>query len=281
MKTAALVTFFALIFLSSCGSDNSDSGQVVHPVDAWSPFVQVLPPGNLWDVRAGEQHNPPPVLRAIAPRHSQDNIETIEIRYSPYNFDELMYLQAQIQDSDVYPVLWWSYIDTSSNRVTVQLFNYSDEEKHFFRQFVLDSPLISFECAFEVHGESFIFATWHYPLPLHNLLDNVTVSAQVQNTSDFVININNEMGRGILFLLHCYLETYIDGRWIPVSNYVSQPRRRFELGNNEMIFCTAHFTRQFDGPFRFSLFFEVSGVGTHYQGRRGFEMHHVTHVFSH
>ena len=346
MKIYSLMVILALLLLSSCGSDNDETSEVVRPVDVWSPFVQVAPPGNLWYVQTSPdvEATPRPLITIHPPTRQEimgfeivrlysffapdralggwipeyhypdffggigwtdDNeywiiyivegmedeaaeflayvrdFQTVQIRWVYRSFNELMYVQRQIWYSGVYPELWWSHVTINPSRVVVSLFNYSDEEKRFFREFVSDSPLISFICVMEAHGENFMLSTSHYPLPLLNLLEDVTVSAQVQNDHDFVISINNEMRRGNLYFINSFLEAYMGGRWIPVHHYFFHPRRRLEHGISEISFSTAHFTRQFDGPFRYSLFFEVTGVGTHYQGRRGFEMHHITHIFSH
>ena len=49
MKVAAIATIAALILLSACGSDSTDSDLAVRPVDVWLPLVQVAPPRNIWE----------------------------------------------------------------------------------------------------------------------------------------------------------------------------------------------------------------------------------------
>ena len=49
MKIFLAVTILAVLFLAACGSENPEADITVHPVDVWSPFVQAVPPGNIWE----------------------------------------------------------------------------------------------------------------------------------------------------------------------------------------------------------------------------------------
>ena len=336
MKIYSLTAVLVLILLTACGSDNSDSGQVVHPVDAWSPFVQVLPPGNLWDVREGEQNSPTPslpephrtrielmsieftriyvfltpgptmggwfpefqypdfwgglgfhdlheyvIVYLVESKEDEayeflayiEDFETVEIRFTPHSFNELLHVQRQIWDSGVYPVLWWTFINQSPSRITVQLFNYSEEEKRFFRQFVSDSPLIDFECFFDSHDEQVMrIPFWRDPSPPLNQLETVTMTAQIQNTHDFRFSVHNYFGLENLYLRNYTLEAYMNGRWIPV--YHSFPIFPvIEQGINRFSFSTAHFARQIEGPFRINVILELTCV------LLGFHVQHLTYIF--
>ena len=55
MKIAAVIAIAALVMLSACDRQSStETASYARPVDAWMPFVQVLPPQGIWDVRPSE-----------------------------------------------------------------------------------------------------------------------------------------------------------------------------------------------------------------------------------
>ena len=60
MKIFSSLAIIALLLLSACGSENADTDDVMRPVDTWSPFVQVAPPGNIWDVQTHEPEDSSP-----------------------------------------------------------------------------------------------------------------------------------------------------------------------------------------------------------------------------
>ena len=78
-----------------------------------------------------------------------NDFETIMVHFMPRSFNELTEIVNQINSSNVYPVLWQTTRHVIEGYVLVELFNYSEEEKAFFREHVLDSPYIRFVCAFE------------------------------------------------------------------------------------------------------------------------------------
>ena len=79
MKIFSSIAILVLVFLSACGSENTESNVTTHVVDAWTPFVQVLPPGNIWDVSTnGEEY--PPEMRITAPHMTRQERMAHEIR---------------------------------------------------------------------------------------------------------------------------------------------------------------------------------------------------------
>ena len=335
MKIYSSLAILALLLLCACGSENIDSDTDMRPVDTWSPFVQVLPPGNIWDVQTHEPEvsSPSPAHLARQERIAYEiyrlynffghgptlggwisgliypdyfggfgwyddlymivliveskedeaaeflayleDFETIQIRSSRHSFNELVLVQNVIWNSNVYPVLWWSRINTMTSSVVVYLFSYTDKEKAFFREFVTDSPLIDFACMVETHGEFAMVSYLSNPhLPV-NQLEGVTMSAFARYTHFYVIAINKEPGLTTMVAYYCILETYMDGRWIPVyerSLLGSPTIDLLESGTSYFEISTEHFTRHFDGPFRMNVYIEQS-----HPWRR----HRLTYNFSH
>ena len=122
-----------------------------------------------------------------------------------------------------------------------------------------------------------MFTTWQDPSPLVDQLENITMSAHVQNAHDFEIVIYNETGLVSSFAAYYLrLETYMNGRWIPVysRSMFCQESNDFlilEPGPSKYAFDTRHFTRQFDGPFRMSVFIEQESR---------VDWHQLTYIFS-
>ena len=204
MKLTAFITFFALIFITSCGSENADFDLAVHPVDVWLPFVQVTPPSSVWETRQSLAVENPNYDRLFECRWQQlfyeeleafnflfpnephifiagahtlsgsargllgtyhysavliihvneeeasrylayiEDFETIKVYFIPRSFNELEEIVNQINISNVYPKRWLTSRNIFEGFVLVKLFNYSEEEKAFFREHVLDSPYIRF-----------------------------------------------------------------------------------------------------------------------------------------
>ena len=343
MKIFMSLTILALFFLSACGSENTDTNVTINPVDVWSPFVQVAPPGNIWETRQNEAQSTLPPARVLTRQEmiahelnklyiflspSQtlggwfpdfrypdyfggigwsddfeywflfivegkeddaaelvalvEDFQTAKIRKSNHSLNELIYIANQKWSSDVYPELWLSHIDTMQSSIIVYLFNYSEEEKRFFRENVIDSPLIEFVCIFEAGRESIMFTFWEDPAPSLNQLDGLTISAQVQNNHDFMINIYNEAGLTHLYIRNYFLEAQMNSRWIPIFDYFSFDLEQMpiEPGASKIDFNTSHFTRNFEGPFRINLFLEQITPGANYLALVGVERHHLTYIFS-
>ena len=261
MKFLSSVAILSLLLLSACGSNDTETNEVVRPVDAWSPFVQVAPPGNIWTVQTNEE------VMSFAEDFSS-------------NFT--MYLQRQILDSGVYPMLWWSHIEGTPSRVVVFLFNYSEDEKLFFREFVSNSPLIKFVCLIETFGEDALFPRWGHPPTLLNRLENVTISAQSISAHDFKIIFHNDSNDANLVATDLVLEVYMNNKWIPVSadtissiRHPSTDRLFFlELGTSELMISTEHFTRTFNGLYRVN-------VHIWHGDRSSPDFHRLTYVFPH
>ena len=207
-----------------------------------------------------------------------EDFETVEIHFSPHGFNKLMYLQNLVWGSDIYPMLWWSRIDTITSRIIVYLFNYSEEEKEFFREYVIDSPIIDFVCMFETHGGGDMVAFLEDPPPFFNQLENVTITAYVHNTHSFIINIHDELGMANFIAYYCVLDTYLNGRWVAIYErsllFDQNSGDFFDLkpGATTFTINTEHFTRQFEGPFRINVFIEQTNP---------FGRHHLTYIFSH
>ena len=347
MKIFSSFALAAMLLLSSCGSDNTDARETVRPVDAWQPFVQVAPPGNIWNVQTNEDENYPPTMRIaippmtrqermayeihrlysyFAPSQTQggwipeqhfpdyfgglawsdnfeymivlivegmedeaaeflaflDDFRTVEIHYSRYSFNELMNVQHQIWDSEIYPLLWWSRIDPIKSSILVYLFGYSEQEKQFFREFVTDSPIIDFACVFEVIGEDELWPLWGRTPTLLDQLENVTISVQSRNTFELVISFHNDSNYTSLVATDLVMEAYMNGRWIPIivdpissARHPSADRLFFlELGTSDLMISTGHFTRTFEGPYRVN-------VHIWHGDRSSPHNHRLTYVFSH
>ena len=334
MKIVSSLVIIAILLLSACGGENMDADEAIRPIDAWSPFVQVVPPGNIFDVRANEAVDYYEAFMArqeimgqeiiriysfFAPRQTMggwypdfhfpdyfggliwgydsgythvfivegmeneasefllylEDFQTIVIRSSLHSYNELMYVSRQIWFSDVYPVLWWSAIRVGMGSIAVHLYNYTYEEKDFFREFVSDSPLIHFECLFETFGDDIFDFFLSYPPPLKDHFNNVYLSVQTQSAYEFSIIIHNYSDFYILFAQDFVLETYLNGRWIPIMRdsvpfpYVGRWFRA-EQGPSEFEISIGHFTRQFEGPYRINInIWQADNM----------QSHHLTYIF--
>ena len=333
MKLATFCAILALMLFTACGSDGNNADTDIRPADVWTPFVQVAPPGNIFDVHAYQavdhaaiwearqerlayeimriyeffdlnripvgqdlNHSYPDyfggfgwsddlhyVTVLIVEGHEDDaadflsfleDFETVRIQSSARSFIELVHVSYQIWNSDVYPVLWWPRIDTMSSSVVVYLFNYSEEEKEFFRESVMDLPFINFVCSAEAYGEAGI---WNDPNLMIDRLYGVTLSVQARDAFNFTVHIHNEPGLENLFAHIFFLETYLNGRWIPIFSSgvpIPYPSRDnlllLELGTSEFEVNIGHFTRRFDGPYRISV-----------NIWHNMESHYLTYIFSH
>ena len=337
MKIFLIVAILALLQLTACGNENNDTNETIRPVDAWSPFVQVVPPGNIWDVQDTVEY-PPTVSATRQPTSRQekiaseivklysflapgqtlggwipdihypdyfgglgwsydfeymivlivegmdeeatefltflDDFQTIKIRYSLHSFSELTNMQRKLWYFPIYPKLWWSRIDTISSSVIVYLFSYTDEEKEFFRNVVSDSPIISFVCMIEAHGEyALVLPVLGSHLPA-NQMEGVTMSAFAKDTQVYVIAINKEPGLTDTIAYHYILETYMSGRWIRIYEHsllTTSAIGLLESGTSYFTISTEHFTRQFYGPFRVSVYIEQANPT---------RWHRLTYIFT-
>ena len=76
------------------------------------------------------------------------NFSLIDIFFVPYSFNEIVNVHRQILSANVYPRRWRVNRNHLEGHVRVELFNYSHDEKEFFRTYVLDSPFIRFSCVY-------------------------------------------------------------------------------------------------------------------------------------
>ena len=332
MKLTAIAAIFALILLSACGSENAHANETCQPVDEWTPFVQVAPPGNIWETQTYEAADDPPATRSSSPNYDWvsyrsfevseshwqrifyeqqrafnfffpdatgfyfstgqvypdffggfwgtyfytavlivegkeddaaeflayiENLETVEVYFVMHSFNELAAVHNQIINSNVQPQLWFVSWDVLEGYVQVQLFDYSEEEMAFFREYVIDSPLVRFFCVFEVHGNNVLI---HFPFynpvfspPIHeNQLEGVSISSHVYDDQAIVTHVYVDSEMDPLPVRYVRLKYYNNNRWIPLLGYnpsifVSEPDLLFSPGLNTHVFKTAHFTRNFEG----------------------------------
>ena len=327
-KLTTITAIIVLILLSACGSENSEANETIRPVDTWSPFVQIAPPGNIWETRSNEAINnplltpsnelvyigsfqvneshwhrimyerqrvkaffPPDVTHPLFSTMQEfpdfiggfldaefytavlivqgkeneaaellayiEDFETIEVRFVPRSFNELTAIQTHIVNSNVKPQLWFNFRNELEGYVDIQLFDYSDEEKAFFREFVIDSPLVRFSCVFEVHGNQVLkHFPFHNPvfssLIHENQLEGVYISSHVTDDQSIAILVYIDYEIDPLHVRYMRLKYYNNGRWIPLlgfnpSMFSCDPDLLFSPGLNIHEFKTAHFTRNFEG----------------------------------
>ena len=341
MKKLTITAITVLILLSACERESAYANLEVRPVDAWSPFVQVVPPRGIWEVQAYEPVDARLAAEAasrihealmerqervidqiyriyefLAPNETHliwnfeftfpdyfggvawaydfqylkvfivegkegeaaDLLAYIEdfkdtvVLFSTHSHNELRLITNQIWSSEVYPRLWFAGANPSRSAVVVSLFNYSEEEKDFFREYVFDSPLIYFECAFESRGEDALISIWIVPPALEYELDSMTISAQIQNTYDFVFSIYND-SENYYHVASSQLSAYTNGRWMPILSHFDMFHTDFEPGLNQYEMSTAHFTRQIEGPYKITFYIRTTDLFSPV-------MHRLTHEFS-
>ena len=84
MKALFFIAFSAAIFFSACGVESADAIEAVHPVDIWLPFVQVAPPGNIWETDIPFATVRPESFSLNAPYYVwvfHESVETLERRW--------------------------------------------------------------------------------------------------------------------------------------------------------------------------------------------------------
>ena len=332
MKLTAIVALSALVLFSGCGSERLEADETILPVDIWSPFVQVVPPGNIWKTQTNEStvgtsssetndpgHGlvyidsfrvyeghwqrimyeqqrvqaffPPDVTHPLFSTIQEfpdffggflggdfytavlivmgkeeeaadflayiDEFETIKIRFVPRGFNELRAVHLHIINANVQPQPWFVFKNQLEGYVQVELFDYSDEEKAFFREHVLDSPLVRFYCVFELFGdnvlEHFPFYNPLFSPPIHeNQLSGVSISSQIFDDQTIVTHIYFDTDTEALHVRYARLMYYNNGRWIPLIGYnpsmfIRGPDLIFSPGLNIHEFNTSYFTRTFEG----------------------------------
>ena len=73
-----------------------------------------------------------------------ERFKTIEIYFVPRSFNDLIAVHRLIISANIYPRRWHVIRNHMEGYVQIELFDYSEEEKAFFREHVLDSPLVQF-----------------------------------------------------------------------------------------------------------------------------------------
>ena len=326
MKIIALAAFAALILLSACDSESDGTDAAPRPVDAWTPFVQVLPPQGVWDVQLGDAeiipleaetstralrrgdliyyetnriYNffgtnmglfdrevdfpeffggrqwlwfgqiPQYVIVLIVEGHEDEaeefltyieDFRTVRVSSSNISYNEFLYVFDQILNSQVSPNPWrTTWVNVLEQKIRVTLINYSEEEIVFFREFVSDSPLIKFKCAYEIYGEIIMARFWTNRPMLINELDSISISVQVENILDLHRNImqgaydfmfsvynNSEYSYQVLY---SYMAAFMNGRWVYLLTITNSFDTELKPGYSHSIVPTS-FTRQIDGPYK-------------------------------
>ena len=213
------------------------------------------------------------------------DFETVVLQYTEHSIRELIYISSTIFLGSVWPVLWDSALDVAANRVNVFLINYSDEEKDFFREYVIDSTAVEFMAFSEAFGYNYLSQTvfWGHeqynPMGLpSNELDGVTKSAEFDGTF-FVFDVYNETDYS-WELRFAFIETYLNGKWVPIVRMPHdgirfpfsywEPMPVFGPGHTVYRITTENFTRHFEGAYRSN--FVVAN-------RQTADLHHLYNIF--
>ena len=260
MKIKALAAIAALALFSACGSESTGAETTARPVDAWAPLVQVSPPRDIWEVQTKERET-----HSLAPAGSVRRTERI------VNYNKLSYVFDQIWNARVFPTPFRStWVNVLDGEMVVTLNNYSDEEKEFFREYISDSPLIVFRCAFETYGEITQTRFWADHPPHINELDCITISAQIIDENNFALTVHNSSEKRYQ-IVYSYLAAYMNGRWVPILTLTNIIHSDFGPGYNHSEINTEFFTRQIDGPYK--IVFILRHLS------RRWILHQLTHEF--
>ena len=339
MKITAAIAVAALVLFSACGSESSSDETTERPVDAWAPFVQVLPPEGIWGVQPSEAETVPLeadastramwrrdliyyetsrmygffgttmglferdvdfpeffggrhwlwfgqvpqylVVLIVEGREDEaeeflayiEHFRTVIVESTNISYNEFLYVFDQISNSQVSPNPWRT---TRSNvleqKIRVTLINYSDEEIDFFREFISDSPLIEFKCAYETYGEVIFSRFWtNRPMPV-NELDTVSISVQAENildlhgnaiqyAYDFMFSVQNNSAYSFQ-VLYSYIAVFMNGRWVLLLSLLNNFDTEITPGYNHSIMPTS-FTRQIDGPYKIVFILKSYRMTTH------------------
>ena len=216
----------------------------------------------------------------------------IRVTFSSRSFNELIYVFNQIQDAGVYPAIWGPSIISQDSVVQVALLRYSEEEKDFFREFVANSPLIEFICIYDSGWGALL----HEPMTRDawlwsgEAIGGGSVSAQIVDSYNFVFTIYIDSEVQPLYLSVAILYHNLDGKWVPFLQYPMYydelgrgflidafSRRNVSQGYNVFEFCTAHFTRQFEGCYL--IYFNIVSLDLGPGGRGMVYSFHLSHIF--
>lgn len=218
------------------------------------------------------------------------DFETVVIEYTEHSVSTLLSVSSAVMASEIWPRLWEITLDITGSRVNVLLINYTDEEKTFFTENVIDSPVVRFLDFFQELGEEtfmrFILGDNYFlynPAGLpSNELDSVSISAEVEEM-EIVFQIYNEAED--MWQVHLvFIEAYLNGRWIPILRMPHDEQRflpfthwspmpAFTQGRNVYRVSTANITRHFEGPFKANF------IVTHFTLSSRFT-HHLYHIFN-
>ena len=73
-----------------------------------------------------------------------ENFNTIDILYVPHSFNKIAAIHRQIVGAGFHPRRWRAIRNHLEGVVIIELFDYTDKEKAFFKENILDSPFVRF-----------------------------------------------------------------------------------------------------------------------------------------
>ena len=187
--------------------------------------------------------------------------ETTVIQTVPHSHNDVLRVMYDIWSPDVHPILWTAYFDHHASAIVVVLFDYSEDEKEFFKEFVSDSPMI----VFSDDVQSFIGQfplEWHDQSVPENQIPGITMKAERLPPYSYVAKVYVEPDAPVMLFISAQLEANLNGRWITVYyHFMGGTIGLLERGENIVELRTSHFIRQLDMdmPIRVVLYAQLEG----------------------